>query len=93
MGMARTLDISEGGIVLEMTHALSEGDQIGLKMVTGDQILQAAGRVVYSRRLRAGRWRVGLCFTRIMDGDLAAIAREVTRSLQMGGGTVCPKSG
>jgi hypothetical protein len=93
MGMARTLDLSEGGIVLEMTHALPEGDPVGIKMITGEHILEATGTVVYNTRLGAGRWRVGLRFTGIANGDLAVVAEEVTRSLQTGGGTGCQKSG
>lgn len=77
MGMARTLDLSEGGIVLEMTHALETGSHLEIRMVSGDHILKARGRVVYNRHLPAGRWRVGVSFTEITDDDLEIIAKEV----------------
>jgi len=81
MGMARTLDLSEGGIVLEMTHSLDRGSHVEMKMVSGDHILEARGLVVYSKYLPDylpnNRWRVGVSFTEITDGDLATIAQEV----------------
>lgn len=76
-GVARTLDLSEGGMVLEMTHPLEAGSHLEIKMVSGDRILKAEGRVIYSQDLAAGRWRVGIKFTKITDDDLAIIAREV----------------
>ena len=81
MGMARTLDLSEGGIMLEMTHSLDGGSHLEMKMVSGDHILEARGLVVYSKYLPDylpnNRWRVGVSFTEITNGDLATIAQEV----------------
>ena len=77
MGMARTLDLSEGGIVLEMTHSLAKGSHLQIKMVSGHHILEASGRAVYSKCLPDNRWRVGVTFTEITEGDLATIAQEV----------------
>ncbi len=77
MGMARTLDLSEGGLVLEMAHPLGEGVQLEIKMVSADQILEARARVVYSKLVASGSWRVGVAFTEITERDLATIAREV----------------
>jgi hypothetical protein len=81
MGMARTLDLSEGGIVLEMTHSLDRGSHLQLKMVSGDHILEARGLVVHIKHSPDyspdNRWRVGVSFTEITEGDLATIAQEV----------------
>ncbi len=76
-GVARTLDLSEGGVVLEMTHPLEVGGRLEIKMVSGDRILKARGQVVYSQDLPTKRWRVGVCFTEIADADLAVIVQEV----------------
>jgi len=86
MSMARTLDLSEGGILLEMTHPLEKGSQLEIKMVSGDHILEARGLAVYSRYLPDNRWRVGVCFTEITEGDLATIAQEVEERRGMGAG-------
>jgi len=84
-GMARTLDLSEGGMVLEMTRPADVGEHLHLKMVTGDRILSTAATVVYSNRLSADRWRVGVRFTEVPDEDLITIAREVARFRQSEG--------
>ncbi len=85
MGMARTLDLSEGGMVLEMTRPQGVGERIRVKMITGDQILEADATVVYSKRLPAERWRVGVSFTEIPKEDEVTIAREVARFRESGG--------
>jgi hypothetical protein len=77
MGMARTRDLSEGGVVLETTHALETGSDVEIKMVSGDHILKATGRVVYSQHVSSECWRVGVSFTEITDSDLSIIAQEV----------------
>ncbi len=76
-GMARTFDLSEGGMVLEMRHSIDVGSGLDMRMVSGDRILEIKGRVVHSEQIGSEGWRVGVCFTDIADGDLAAIAREV----------------
>jgi hypothetical protein len=85
VGMARTLDLSEGGILLEMTHPLEDGSAVEIKMVSGERILRAQGEVVHSAALPPGRWHVGVRFTEIPDGDLGAIAREVAKFRRSGG--------
>jgi hypothetical protein len=85
VGMARTLDLSEGGILLEMTHPLEDGSTAEIKMVSGEHILRAKGEVVHSTALPSGRWHVGVRFTEIPDGDLGAIAGEVAKSRRSGG--------
>jgi len=84
IGMARTLDLGEGGILLEMMHPLEEGSSLEIKMVSGESILRARGRVAHSVYVSQDRWRVGLHFTEIAEGDLRTIAREVERSQEMG---------
>jgi c-di-GMP-binding flagellar brake protein YcgR len=83
-GMARTLDLSEGGMVLEMTHPANVGEHLQLGMVTGNRILRADAAVVYSIRLSTGRWRVGVFFSEIPEEDVGAIAQEVAKFRQRG---------
>jgi c-di-GMP-binding flagellar brake protein YcgR len=84
-GIARTLDLSEGGMVLEMTRPADVGEHLQVKMVTGNQILKAAAAVVHSDRLPGDRWRVGVRFTEIPEEDLITIAQEVERFRESGG--------
>ena len=90
MGMARTLDLSEGGILLEMARPMGEGSPLEIKMVSGEHIVTARGRVAYSQASAPDRWRVGLRFTEITEGDVVTIAREVAGSQQIGGRGECP---
>jgi c-di-GMP-binding flagellar brake protein YcgR len=83
-GMARTLDLSEGGMVLEMTHPANVGEHLQIGMVSGDQILRANAAVVYSKPLPAGRWRVGVSFKEIPEEDVDAITQEVAKFRQRG---------
>jgi hypothetical protein len=85
VGMARTLDLSEGGILLEITHSFEEGSALEIKMVSGERIIRAKGQVVHSAYVSPDRWRVGVRFTEIPDGDLGAIAGEVAKFQQSGG--------
>ncbi len=77
MGMARTLDVSEGGILLEMTHPLEVGSHLEIRLVSGEDIVEAEGRVAYSQHMPSGHCRVGVSFTKIAGGDLTIIAQEV----------------
>jgi hypothetical protein len=85
VGMAHTLDLSEGGILLEMTHSLEEGLALEIKMVSGERIIRAKGQVVHSACLSPDRWHVGVHFTEILEGDLGTIAREIAKFRQSGG--------
>lgn len=85
VGMARTLDLSERGILLELTHSLEEGFALEIKMVSGERIIRARGQVVHCTYVSPERWHVGVRFTEIPDGDVSVIAREVARFQQSGG--------
>ena len=90
MGMARTLDLSGGGILLEMARPMGEESPVEIKMISGEHILRARGRVTYSQILAPDRWRIGLRFTEITEGDAVTIAREVAGSQDIGGRGECP---
>ncbi len=60
--VGRTLDISEGGILLE-THALLElGSCILLEIGLKEDIVKMTGTVVYSRKGRGRFFRTGIAF-------------------------------
>jgi hypothetical protein len=89
MGMARTLDLSEGGILLEMTRPARPGSALEIKMVSGEHIIRARGQVAYSQLLSPDRWRVGVSFVEITQGDLVTIEREVAEAEDVGGRAEC----
>ena len=86
MGMARTLDLGEGGILLEMTRPARPGSRLEVKMASGEHIITARGEVVYSQRLSRTRWRVGVKFSEITQSDRGTISSEVAESHDVGGG-------
>jgi hypothetical protein len=86
MAMARTLDLSEGGILLEMTRPARPGSRLEMKMVSGEHIIRARGQVVYSQLLSPDRWRVGVRFSEITTSDRVTIASEVAEAQDVGGG-------
>ena len=89
MGTARTLDLGEGGILLEMTRPARPGFPVEIKMVSGEHIIRARGRVVHSQAISRNRWRVGVSFSEITQSDLVTIANEVSEKEDVGGGGEC----
>jgi hypothetical protein len=89
MGMARTLDLGQGGILLEMTRPAQPGSILEIKMVSGEHIVRARGQVAHSQLLSPDRWRVGVRFSEIAQSDLVAIVSEVAEAEDVGGGAEC----
>ena len=89
MGMARTLDLSEGGILLEMARPARPGSRLDVKMVSGEHIIRARGEVVYCHHLSRSRWRVGVSFSEITQSDRGTISSEVAEAEDVGGGAQC----
>jgi hypothetical protein len=70
-GMGRTLNVSEGGILLETHQAMDAQAQMALTIAMEDEIMVIQGRVAYSKRREDGRYETGVEFT---EGD----ARKVS---------------
>lgn len=61
-GMGRTLNVSEGGILLE-THAPLESDcSVLLAIGFKDEITEVRGKIVYSKEGEGGRIQTGIEF-------------------------------
>ncbi len=62
-GIGKTLNISEGGILLE-THFPIETDQLlNLTLALGDDIFEIKGRVIHSQKKDNGKYQNGVQFT------------------------------
>jgi len=60
--MARALNISQSGILIEAAH-LIKSDRISLMSAdTGDRLVEIKGRVVYSRDNGTGMYETGISF-------------------------------
>lgn len=55
-----TVDLSGGGISMEVSQALEKGVSLHLKLLLKKQAVQCRGRVAYVGEAEGGRWRVGV---------------------------------
>ncbi len=67
MGMAKTLDISEGGVSILLHQSPKAGDTLHLFMAVEESLVQAVVRIVHAREHREGFWRVGGYFTSLEE--------------------------
>jgi c-di-GMP-binding flagellar brake protein YcgR len=67
MGMAKTLDISEGGVSILLHQSPKAGDTLHLFMAVEDSLVQAVVRIVHAREQKGGFWRVGGYFTSLEE--------------------------
>jgi len=68
LGMARTLNISEEGILVEAYKEVQEGAELEVLLTITDNCITTRGRVVRVKRERAS-WRVAMEFTHISEHD------------------------
>ena len=61
-GMGRTLDVSEGGILLETPAPIDSQHTISLTIGLEDHLTDINGKVVYSRAGELGRFESGIEF-------------------------------
>lgn len=61
-GMGRTLDVSEGGILLETHAPIALQHTISLTIGLEDDVTEIHGRAVYSRPGRSGKYESGIAF-------------------------------
>jgi CheY-like chemotaxis protein len=86
-GRAVTVNISEGGMLMEMPDALRLGEQVELEynLPSTPQRLKVVATVVHVESRDAGRqptvWRAAVKFTRVDAMDQEAIQRYITGAL------------
>lgn len=69
MGMAKTLDISEGGVSILTHQSPKAGDILHLFMAVGESLVEAQIKIVHALRREDGLWRVGGFFTSLEERD------------------------
>jgi hypothetical protein len=65
-GMGRTLDVSEGGLLMETHEPIHSPFVLFLSLGLGDDVADVKGRVVYTREGSGGRFESGVEF---MEAD------------------------
>lgn len=73
----RTLDISRGGVRLELHHTLPEGSALRLTLALEDGIAEVGGKVAHIEKLDADRCAVGIEFDELDDAARELIDRYV----------------
>ncbi len=66
--MARTLNVSKGGILMETHRQLPLGQQVMITLGLKEQLIDVMGRIVYAVG-EAGRFHNGVEFFHLSDGD------------------------
>ena len=84
-GMGRTLNVSEGGILLETHQAVDAEAKVALTIAMEDEIMVIQGRVAFCRRREDGRYETGLEFTEA-DAKKASFLKQSLTLMQGEGG-------
>jgi hypothetical protein len=66
--MARTLNVSKGGILMETHVPLPRGQQVMITLGLKDQLIDVMGRIVYTADV-SGRHQNGIEFFHVADSD------------------------
>jgi c-di-GMP-binding flagellar brake protein YcgR len=66
-GMGRTLDVSEGGILLETHVPLDPNHVVTLTIALEDELLECKGRIVHSTKREDGGFTSGIRFIDMND--------------------------
>jgi len=85
--MARTLNVSKGGILMETHIPLPKGHQVMITLGLKDQLIDVMGRIVFTASA-SGRHQNGIEFfhvsdndKRILDGYVAAFHKAHSRDV------------
>lgn len=74
--MARTLNVSEGGILMETHIPLPMGQQVMITLGLEDELVDVMGRIVYMT-YEAGRHQNGIEFFHVAENDKKALDRYI----------------
>lgn len=74
--VGRTLDLSKGGILLELPSALpSPNEEVEITLGIKNNIIRARGRIVHQRQLDNGHFGLGISFVEIDEDDAQVISQ------------------
>jgi len=75
--MGRTLDVTEGGMLLETHVPMEPRHTVSLTMGVKDDLVDVRGKVVHCRPARAGRFQSGVQFTKMEKPSLQILKRFI----------------
>ncbi len=77
LATGRTINISRGGIRLELYHPLPLRSKVSLNLVLGEQIIDVSGKVVYLEELDEERSCMGIEFVDLDEESTELVAQYV----------------
>lgn len=80
LATGRTLDISRGGMRLELHHALPLRSVVSVTLALDDDLVDVRGRAVYLEELDEERCAMGIEFTELDDRAVTLLERYVERA-------------
>ncbi len=66
--MARTLNVSKGGMLMETHRPLPKGQQVMITLGLRDQLIHVMGHIIYTTSV-SGRHQNGVAFFHVSDRD------------------------
>lgn len=76
-GLARTLNLSEEGLLLETTRPLEPGQDLLLTVGLKEELIQFSGHVVHCTPAGEGRFRSGVAFAEVEDRERRVLQRSL----------------
>lgn len=77
--IGRTLNISEGGILLEVHQPLPFLSKVTLSLAIKEDIIKAEGEVAHLRKTRDGKIEMGIMFLNLSDRDRNIIKKHLAK--------------
>ncbi|UCG38323.1 MAG: PilZ domain-containing protein [bacterium] len=74
--VGRTLDLSDGGILLEIPRPVpSDNKEVDVTLGIREHVIRIMGRIVHQRELENGHIGLGIAFTSLSEEDSAILSR------------------
>jgi c-di-GMP-binding flagellar brake protein YcgR len=82
-GMGRTLNVSQGGILLETHVSLDNNHIISLSIGIEDEMVDIHGKIIYSREGEKGKYESGIEFQDINETSFRILNRYIIAFREM----------
>lgn len=81
LATGRTLDISYGGLRLELYHPLPLRSIVVLTLALGEALIKVKGKVIYLEKLEDSRCAMGIQFTEVAPRSRRMLDEHVGRAM------------
>jgi hypothetical protein len=74
--VGRTLDLSEGGILLEIPQPVPAGNtEVDVTLGIRDHVINTLGEIVHQRELENGNYGIGIAFKNLSEEDSKVVIK------------------